>query len=326
MVKIFKKAASKVAQTAKAIAKDQAERVTNVGKVLASALLGSKITGIEIKATTPSKTLNKALETAASHPFTTAGVVTGVSGAAKAVAPAVASLGKSALAAAPSVAKLGVSSAVKAATPTLGKAATITTAAVVMNPSLLTATNIKYAVAAGLSPVGAAVGFVTAATSKTSKAISGEVKEISSQWEKGGFSSLSTVQKAEVIGAPLVGAALTGAAVYGAGAITNLIKSGGSTKTVVKEATNELIRASTPVETTEEIPKTPTLEQPKVITGGAIEDLGTAGSSDISAFKQNGVITPEIVKKHHKHRKINKLHHPSQSQKQNIINQVYVGG
>jgi hypothetical protein len=324
MVKIFKKVldtATKVLKKEKEIAtkliKGELGRKVSQTKVLASSILGEKKSGIAIEASVKNPVVKGALETVAKNPFTTAAVATGVIGGAKAI-------GTSTLSSAVKTAATGV---IKS--PVAAKVATTGAAAVLLNPSLLTSQNLKYAGAIALSPVGAGVGFLTEQAEKTSSYVKSETQSIVSTLKSGGVSSLTTKQKAEIIAAPIVGAALVGGAALAAKSALNSITGGGVSST--KEKTQKVVQDVKDFVQTQplpaQLPKTPVAELPKPMTAAGVEDLGAAGTSEISAFKQNATVTPEIVKKRHKHRKINKQAYPRiQQQRQDIINQVYVSG
>lgn len=314
MAKAFRKFTEAITAIAKV---SQPHKVVKAATTVVASILGPKLTGVEIKATTGSKTVNKVLETAAAHPFATAGIATGVVGATKAVG----------LAAIKAAATSATTNVIKS--PTTAKVLTTGTAAVILNPSLITGGNLKYAGAIALSPVGAGVGFLTEQAEKTSSYVKSETKKISSKISTGGFSSLSTKEKAEVIGAPIAGALAVGGAALAAKTALNSITGGGLSST--KEKTNKVIQDTKQIVQDlpkgPDLPKTPTNEQPKIVDAAAISDIGTTGTTEISPFKQNATVTPQIVKRSKKHRKINKQVSPRvQSQRQNIINQVYVGG
>jgi len=118
----------------------QVERVKNVANVLTAAVTGNA----KIYATTKSATANKVLESSASHPFVTAGVVAAVApGAVKAIGGSVVKTGLPAL---------------KSAATAIGKSPTAGKIAAAGGAVLLaggTGADIKSAAAFGLNPVAA---------------------------------------------------------------------------------------------------------------------------------------------------------------------------
>lgn len=278
---------------------DQAKRLKNVVNVLGATLGLKKGT---VKATTPSKTVNKALETVQKHPFATAAIATGAIGAAKAAAPAI----KTAIPSILTAAKSSIPSIAKASAPTAAKVATTVAAVGLVAPSLITPGNVAKTAGFAIAPQAAGAALVVETVQKGAK----------------GFSSLSTGGKVAVAGGGIAAAAAAtalvalGAKAYksGAAVLDNPSQITSYARELEKKSSDKLL-------------KTPSEQVPKVVSGTGIQDLTTPTETGISAYKENAPV--EVIAKPITRRKKRKVFKPkpsSQSVKQNVINQVYVGG